>query len=110
VGGMQNNESKPKAKSARRGSVNNKRRLDAFASKELTGKASWGECTSLMLLDVVVRITALGGAITISLSRDQGAHSLTLMLDGERETLWFNRDADLDHELQLITAKLASMD
>jgi len=110
MGAMQNNQGKSKGKRSHRGSVNNKRRLDAFASKDITGRASWGECSSDILLGVVGQITDMGGAITISLSRDKGAHSLTLMLDDERETLWFNREADLDMELGLVAAKLASMD
>jgi len=108
MGAMQNNENKSDGKRSHRGSVNNKRRLDVFARKDVAGKASWGECSSDLLLDVVGQITDMGGAITISLSRDLGAHSLTLMLDDARETLWFNGDADLDTELREISAKLAA--
>jgi hypothetical protein len=38
-----------------------------------------------------------------------GAHSLTLLLDGERETLWFNASADLDGELNEIIEMLKGL-
>jgi hypothetical protein len=57
----------------------------------------------------VVAITGLGGAVTFALSRDQGAYGLTLLLDSERQTLWFNGDADLDAELEGVLAVLESL-
>lgn len=93
-------------KRRKRGSVNNDRRLNAFASGSAGSGADWGGCDATRLQSVVVKITELGGAITLGLSRDGGAHSLTLMLDGDRETLWFNGGADLDEELKSVSAKL----
>jgi hypothetical protein len=58
----------------------------------------------------VVGITALGGAITLGLSRDLGAHSLTLLLDGNRKTLWFNGNADLSEELEGVADMLAGIE
>lgn len=83
----------------KRGSVNNADRLQAFASGGKTGEATWGDCSEERMQAVVHGITALGGAVTFGLSRDKGAHSLTLMLDGQRVPLWFNGGADLDEEL-----------
>jgi len=106
MGAMQNNSAEKNRKTNRRGSVDNKKRLGALLGGRKDGEADWGECTSAKLHAVVILITELGGAVTIGLSRDKGAHSLTLMLDGERETLWFNRDADLDAELDTVVGML----
>jgi hypothetical protein len=57
----------------------------------------------------VQAITSRGGACTFGLSRDGGAHSLTLMLNQERETLWFNGDADLDVELEQVWQTLETL-
>ena len=93
-----------------RGSTDNNRRLDAFSARGSAGSASWGDCDPKWLQIVVVGITALGGAITFGLSRDSGAHSLTLLLDDTRQTLWFNGDADLDDELKTVAGKLSALD
>ncbi len=92
-----------------RGSVRNGDRLSAFAGGNEQGSADWGGCDPGRLQAVVVAITSLGGAITIGLSRDGGAHSLTLLLDGSRKTLWFNGKADLDEELGLVHDTLMAM-
>lgn len=94
---------------SRRGSVKNSARLDAFADRRSTGEADWKNCDPKRLQAVVVAITRMGGAVTVGLSRDKGAHSMTLLLDGGRETLWFNGDADLDDELLSVEGVLDSM-
>jgi hypothetical protein len=58
---------------------------------------------------VVVNATRLGGAALFGVSRDAGAHSLKLYLDGSHETLWFNGDADLDEELEKVCAFLETL-
>lgn len=95
--------------SNRRGVVKNSARLEAFAGRSAKGSAEWDTCDAERLKAVVVAITELGGAVTIGLSRDQGAHSLTLLLDGERETLWFNGNADLNEELLKVEGVLEAM-
>lgn len=109
MGAYQNNPGVDNKKKGKRGSVNNGSRLAAFAKGSSGGSADWGSCSSERLQDVVVRITSKGGAITFGLSRDQGAHSLTLLLDGEKQTLWFNGGADLDEELEAVSATLEGM-
>lgn len=89
-----------------RGSTRNTDRLAAFARGGGNGSAGWHTCDPARLQAVVVAITELGGAITLGLSRDLGAHSLTLLLDGNRSTLWFNGGADLDEKLQEVEATL----
>lgn len=109
--GMTKNDSKLPGveKITKRGSVNNRARLDSFATHKGKGSADWGACDPVLFHAVVVEITGMGGAITFGLSRDLGAHFLTLLLDKEKETLWFNGDADLSRELQDVLGKLEVM-
>lgn len=93
----------------KRGSTDNASRLAAFARSSNSSGADWGACDPDKLQGVVVAITGLGGAVTIGLSRDGGAHSMTLLLDDSRETLWFNGNADLNVELDLVLGKLESI-
>lgn len=107
----QNDEARAGARGkAKRGSVNNKKRLEAFAKAKGDTFAEWDGADAELLQGVINKITALGGAITIGLSRDNGAYMMTLLLDGERETLWFNGNADLDEELRLVLGMLDAMD
>lgn len=92
-----------------RGSVNNKNRLEAFKTRAGQGGADWGSCDPRWMQAVVCEMQRVGGAITFGLSRDGGAHCLTLLLDGNRETLWFNGDADLDVELEAVFATLETL-
>lgn len=95
--------------SGRRGSTNNTGRLAAFKDRSTGGSAEWASCDSDLLLAVIDKITGMGGAITIGLARDQGAHSLTLLLDGSRATFWYNGDAVLDDKLREVLATLEEM-
>lgn len=97
---------RPGKKKAKRGSVRNAGRLEAFRKRGKTGDADWGACDPAILQAVVMSITSMGGAVTFSLSRDQGAHGLTLLLDDERQPLWFNGDADLNAELREVLGVL----
>lgn len=109
MGARQSNEKYGKSQSKSRGSTNNVGRLDAFASGNLAGGASWATADAEWVSTVVVAITRLGGAVTFGLSRDEGAHSLTLMLDNTRKTLWYNGAADLNEELRAVVATLDGM-
>lgn len=109
MGAMQNNADKGRKKGGARGSVRNDTRLAAFAKGGPADGADWGGCDPERIQGVVVAITALGGAVTFGMSRDKGAHSLTLMLDDSRKTLWFNGDAELSEELLDVTATLEAM-
>lgn len=106
---MRENGRKGSGSSKRRGSTDNASRLSAFAAKGVSSGADWGSCDARWLQAVVVAITKLGGAITIGLSRDSGAYSLTLLLDGDRQTLWFNGGVDLDAELETVYQTLETM-
>ncbi len=93
----------------KRGSTDNKSRLEGFGKVDAANGADWGTCYPEKMMAVVVAITALGGAITIGTSRDGGAHMLTLLLDDHRRTLWFNGDANLNDEMDMIIGTLASL-
>ena len=92
-----------------RGSTDNSGRLAAFTDAREGGTADWGSCDPSRLQAVVVAISRMGGAVTLGLSRDGGAYSLTLLLESERTTLWFNGGADLDAELEKVRATLDAM-
>lgn len=96
-------------KKTKRGSVNNDRRLAAFGNRGSGAGADWGGCDGRKIQGVITKITELGGAVTFGLSRDKGAHSLTLLLDADRETLWFNGNAELDEALDGVMATLDAM-
>lgn len=98
-----------KRKKGKRGTVRNDRRLAALSQRRTGTKADWLGCSPERLQGVIHKITTVGGAVTFGTSRDGGAYSVTLLLDGDRETLWFNGDADLDDELQAIVETLDAM-
>jgi hypothetical protein len=99
-----------KPRSKKRGSVDNESRLKAlFKPGTTAGGAEWAKADPRWIAAVVQAITSRGGACTFGLSRDGGAHSLTLMLNQERETLWFNGDADLDVELEQVWQTLETL-
>lgn len=97
-------------KRGKRGSVRNDKRLAAITRRRTGEKADWSDSPPDLVLAVVAGITSMGGAVTFGTSRDGGAYSLTLLLDGERETLWFNGNADLDDELQAAIEALTQME
>ncbi len=88
-----------KSRKKKRGSVKNDDRLAAFKKLHQETTAEWASASAERVLTVVDKITAMGGAVTFGMSRDNGAYSLTLMLGKNRKTLWFNGSADLDTEL-----------
>lgn len=93
------------ASKGQRGTVNNVKRLEALlgtGSGEHSAGADWGNADPRWIQAVIVAISAIGGAASFGLSRDGGAYSLTVLLDGDRQTLWFNRSADLDLELEKV--------
>ena len=109
MGNLDDLAKNPNIKKRGRGSVNNMNRLETFNQAQSGAGADWGGCAAEKIQAVVVGITELGGAVTFGLSRDNGAHSLTLMLDGSRATLWFNGNADLDDELIKILGTLGGL-
>lgn len=97
-------------KNNKRGSVNNANRLAAFQANKKKGSAEWSGCSPEKIQTVIDLITQEGGAVLFGLTRNQGAHNLTLILGASKETLYFNGDADLDEELDRVAAMLGALD
>jgi len=95
----------------KRGSVDNASRLQGLTGAGAQSKrgADWGTARPEWIAAVVTTATLLGMGVTFSLSRDGGAHGLTLLDNGERAAMWFNGDADLDAELEKVYAYLESL-
>ena len=88
-----------------RGSADNGRRLKNLlerVSAGSLGKADWGNARAEWLQAVICVIAQAGGLVSFGYSRDGNAYNLTILLDGDRETLWFNANADLDEELRKV--------
>jgi len=64
------------------------------------GAADWGEASPNAVLEVVVAMSSIGGAVTFGLSRDGGAYMLTFLLDGTRKTEWLPQDGAVDAWLE----------
>lgn len=98
------------SKNGSRGSVNNSGRLSRFnqAKSSPQAQAEWSVSNPGWLAAVVMAATNQGMEISFSLSSDGGAHGLKLydFKSGERATLWFNGDADLDAELEKVFLQL----
>lgn len=109
MGAYQNNPEPPGKRGKKRGSVRNNDRLAIFLKDGRADGADWGGCDPKWQQAVIVGITALGGAVTFGLARNGGAHFLTLLLDDSRQTLWFNGNAVLNDELQLVVATIEAM-
>lgn len=101
---MGTNDNAPKKAGGKRGTANNANRLNGLLGRTAasTGMADWTRADPRWVVAVVGVVNKLGGAVSFGLSRDGGAHSLTILLDGDRETLWFNGGADLDLELEKV--------
>jgi hypothetical protein len=97
-------------KSKKRGSTDNSGRLAGLRPEATPqGNADWGAADPRWVAAVVAAATLRGCILSFSLSRDGGAHGLSLYTDGERVQLWFNGDADLDVELEKVFEYLESM-
>jgi len=104
--GLGDAELEKRRKNGKRGTVDNNGRLKRLltGTGQQTGKADWSAADARWIAGVVHVITRLGGAVSFGYSRDGGAYSVSIMLDGERETLWFNGGADIDAELEGVFA------
>lgn len=93
-----------------RGTTNTARSLEALArTSDTRGKLNWDEALPANLAACIVAAVAVGGAVSFSRSRDAGALSLTIFLDGNKKTLWYNQDAALDDELEVVITFLKSL-
>lgn len=104
--GLSDEQLEKKRATKKRGSVDNTGRLKKLLADtgQQTGKADWSSADPRWVAGVVHVVTRVGGAVSFGYSRDGGAYSLSIMLDGDRETLWFNGGADIDTELEGVYA------
>jgi hypothetical protein len=100
-----------KKRDNKRGETNNAARLAGLGKANDKGgvRVDWGDAHPDNLSAVVLGVTRLGGLVSFGLSRDKGAYSLTIMLDGERAQMWFNGDAEIDTELEKVVAYLDTL-
>lgn len=108
---MGQNDQQSKSRKGSRGATDNAGRLHALVSGNGDKRVvvNWDDVAPDLLAKVVYLTVGLGGAVSFGRSRDGGATSLTLFLDGERQTLWFNGDAVLDDELEKVVAFLGTL-
>lgn len=93
-----------------RGRTNNAARLEAFGKPSSPHYAAdWGGCDPRWVAAIVTLVTSIGGAAMFGRSRDGGAYLLVLYLDGDKRSLWFNGDCDLDAELEGVYAVLETL-
>lgn len=94
------NERDKRGSKSKRGSVDNAGRLGKLFHNKHSGAVDWANAAPEALLAIVCAVTSRGGACSFGTSRDGGAYSITIMMGGERETLWFNGGADLNMEIE----------
>jgi len=104
--GLSDEQLEAKRKTKKRGSVDNAGRLKRIlaGTGQQSGKADWSGADPRWLAAIIHVVTRVGGAVSFGYSRDGGAYSVSVMLDGERETLWFNGGVDIDAELEGVHA------
>ncbi len=109
MGAMQEKKQQEREKKTKRGSAKNATLLGAFGKGDSKGGATWESCDAKLIVAVVLLVTKLGGACIFGLSRDEGAHMLTLLLKKEKKTFWYNGSADLSKELDLVVGHLQEL-
>lgn len=98
------------SKKTKRGKTDIARSLAGLGSgKGNSGGADYAEADFSWLAGIIIEITRRGGAASFGLSRDKGAYSVTIFLEGERKTVWISSGDDLNTELEKIVHYLASL-
>lgn len=69
----------------------------------------WDETDPRFLQWVLVAMGHLGGAVTFGRSRDRQALSVTLLLEGERTSVWIAPSQEVEAELQKIAERLEAI-
>jgi len=85
---------------ARRAEADKRSALDELFLGAAANVADWGSASPGAVLEVIVAMSSVGGAVTFGLSRDGGAYMLTFLLDGSRKTDWLPGDGLLDAWLE----------
>jgi hypothetical protein len=66
----------------------------------------WDDVDPRIIAWLVVQMQRLSGAVTFGRSRDGGALMITLLLDGDRETVWINPHDDAEQKLTGLCERL----
>lgn len=97
-------------KSKKRGATQVARSLEGLGQGAgSAGGADYAEADFAHVAGIIIEITRRGGAVSFGLSRDKGAYNVTVMLDGDRRTVWINGSDDLNRELEKILHFVASL-
>lgn len=97
-------------KKTKRGATNVTRSLEGLgSSRGVAGGADYAEADFALIAGIIIETSRRGGAVSFGLSRDKGAYNVTIMLDGDRKTIWINGDAELNVELEKILHFMASL-
>jgi len=85
-------------------------RLAGFGSRsDKSVRFDWGEADPVLVAAVVVSVTRHGGLASFGYTRDGGAGSLTVFLDGERSTEYFKPSEDTDSKLAEVIDYFANL-
>ncbi len=106
MGANQNNLKMPGGGTSKRGTTRNLDRLKALTGQSSAHDPTWRNANPQLVHAVVVAITDIGGAIMFGHSTDRGSYSMSFYLNKDKTTLWFNGDAELDEELQVVIDEL----
>lgn len=100
--GVSNNDG-IKEKSKGRGATNVSRSLAGLGQAPAQADtAHWESADFSWVAGIIVETTKRGGAASFGLSRDKGAYNVTILMDGERKTVWISSSDDMNGELEKI--------
>jgi len=88
---------------AKRAEADKRSALDELFRGASENVADWSSAGPGAVLEVIIAMSSVGGAVTFGLSRDGGAYMLTFLLDGSRKTEWLPCDGALDAWLENAT-------
>lgn len=91
-----------RAKYANRQDQANGRRLEGLRRRATRRTLSWSLVPAQDLGALVHRATSWGAALLFGLTRDGGALTLTVYLDGDREVLYINDEEMIDETLDTV--------
>lgn len=71
--------------------------------------ADWGAANFSWVAGVVIETTRRGGMVSFGLSRDKGAYSINIFLDGDSRKIWVSGEEDIDAKLEEIVHFMAAL-
>lgn len=100
-----------KKKGKSRGAVNVGGALAGLGQAGTRGNAAadWRTVDFTWLAGVVIETTSRGGMVSFGLSRDRGAYSINIFLEGDSRKIWVSSEEDINAKLEEITHFMASL-